>query len=202
MGSPLLEEYTMNFRFSLPVIVPALALSLCTTAVRADDNSVAGAIIGGAAGAMLGHNINGRTGAAVGGIIGAATGAAIASQHPYQGQARPVPQDNARDTYIYGDEEDDNGGVVYRDRVVYGPPVVQERVIYQQAPTVVYRPAPVVVYRDPAVVYRPAREVVSYGYPYPGWQGRGWQRRDDHDYHRYGNGYGYGHRHHDDDDDD
>jgi len=51
----------------------------------AAQNSLGGAIFGGAAGAIVGGAVGGGRGAAIGAIVGATTGAAIASQ----GQPRP-----------------------------------------------------------------------------------------------------------------
>jgi outer membrane lipoprotein SlyB len=46
----------------------------------AAQNSLGGAIFGGAAGAVVGGAVGGGRGAAIGAIVGATTGAAIASQ--------------------------------------------------------------------------------------------------------------------------
>lgn len=167
------------------ILVPALALALCSAGVQADErsNTVAGAIIGGAAGAMLGHQIKGRDGAAVGGIIGAATGAAIASSSSRDSARRAPAADSTRDDYIYGDDDryavdDRYYPAPARERVVYVEPEVRERVVVvRPAPVVVYRPAPV-AYQP--VYYAPARTLVRYeDYGHPG---RGWGR--------------YKHRHH------
>lgn len=178
-------------------LIPALALALCSAGVQADErsNTVAGAIIGGAAGAMVGHHVSGRDGAAVGGILGAVTGAAIAGSASRESARRAPAADRARDDYIYGDDDDDRYDddryytrEVTRERVVYVEPQVRERVVVvRPEPVVVYRPAPVVVRPAPVVYqpvyYVPGRTIVRYD-DYPG---RGWGR--------------YKHRHHHDRDD-
>jgi outer membrane lipoprotein SlyB len=150
--------------------VSALLLAVASGNAMADDSgrSVTGALIGGAAGAALGHHIDGRKGAIVGSAIGAATGVAIANSD----SRRRSDSDHGRDDYIY---QDDDG--YERERVVYVQPEVRERIVYvQPQPVVVYRPAPV-VYQAAPVYYRPVRQVVRYEY-------RG---RDRHD-----NGHHYG----------
>jgi BA14K-like protein len=63
-----------------------LALAVCgPVREAAAQDTLGGAIFGGAAGAIVGGALGGGRGAAAGAIIGATTGAAIASQ----GQARP-----------------------------------------------------------------------------------------------------------------
>lgn len=186
----------MTIRFSLSVLVSTLALAAIVPAAQADErsNAVAGALIGGAAGAVIGHRISGRDGAVVGGALGAATGVAVATSprdggHRSDGGYRADAgyREPARDAYVYGDDDDEDVDV--RTRVVYDEPEVRTRVIYR--PAVVYRPAPVVVYRDAPVYYQPVRQVVRYDMPRQEWRGRGgddyrmkeyykWRRHHDH----------------------
>ena len=59
----------------------ALAVVAQPRPASAQDNTIAGALFGGAAGAIIGGAATGKAGGAVaGGIIGAAAGAAIGSQ--------------------------------------------------------------------------------------------------------------------------
>jgi hypothetical protein len=67
-------------------ITALLALAVCGSVQEAAaQDTLGGAIFGGAAGAIVGGAVGGGRGAAAGAIIGATTGAAIASQ----GQPRP-----------------------------------------------------------------------------------------------------------------
>jgi hypothetical protein len=63
------------------VLVAVLMTACCATAsaARADD-AFFGAVLGGSAGAVVGHSMGGRDGAIVGGVLGAAAGAAIVDQ--------------------------------------------------------------------------------------------------------------------------
>ena len=56
-----------------------LATAFSTTAVAGDRDAVVGAMVGGGAGAYIGHSMNGRDGALIGGAIGAITGVALAT---------------------------------------------------------------------------------------------------------------------------
>lgn len=98
-----------------------------TQAVAGSNDAVVGAAVGGGAGALIGNSVNGRNGALVGGALGALAGVAIATS------------DRDRDREV-------------RRTVVYEQPVVHERVIVRQPPTVVvhryeprYEPRRVVV---------------------------------------------------------
>jgi hypothetical protein len=119
---------------------------------RIHDNGVAGALIGGAAGAVIGSNVargGGRTGGA---LIGAAAGAAVGSNI-----ARSSTKDRCR------------GGSRY---VRYAPP--PPRPVYV-APRPVYV-APEPVYVAPAPVY----EVYEVG-PHDHGRHRGWYKHHHHD---------------------
>ena len=99
-------------------IVPKAAatalVSLCLLSANAMANdAVVGAIIGGGAGAFVGHSIGGRDATIIGGALGAAAGAAIGS-------------DRGRTTYV-------------ERRVEYIPPP-PPRVYYEQPVRVI--PAP------------------------------------------------------------
>lgn len=160
-------------KFMLPVSAALLTVLSAHAMADQRSNTIAGAIIGSAAGAAIGHHVSGRDGAIIGGAIGAATGVAITNPSGNRGRDRSY-DDRARDEYIYDRNDDyDRVNVVYDE-----PPVVREHVV-------VYRPAPV-------VVYRPVHYVVPYGYygyGYPDW----------HYYKHHGH---HGHWEHDDDDDD
>jgi hypothetical protein len=74
------------------VLVAVLMTACCATAsaARADD-AFFGAVLGGSAGAVVGHSMGGRDGAILGGVLGAAAGAAIADQrHERVGYSGPV----------------------------------------------------------------------------------------------------------------
>lgn len=71
-------------RVSTATAFLALALAIPVQEAAAQD-AVGGAIVGGAAGALIGNALGGKRGAVVGAIVGGSTGAAIATQ----GQARP-----------------------------------------------------------------------------------------------------------------
>ena len=61
-------------------ITLALALGLLSSGAALADDAVLGALIGGGAGAVVGHSVGGRDATIIGGAIGAAAGAAIGSQ--------------------------------------------------------------------------------------------------------------------------
>ncbi len=68
-------------RFIMAVAMLALLAGLVPRAAVAQDNTLGGALFGGAAGAIIGGAATGRAGGAIaGGIIGAAAGAALGSQ--------------------------------------------------------------------------------------------------------------------------
>lgn len=138
----------MKFMLTIPV----LAVSLFSGAALAGERgtAVTGALIGGAAGAALGHHMSGRDGAIVGGALGAAVGTSIATD-----RQREAQRDS--DAYIYDDDDDDYR---YRERVVYEQPVIHERVVYVQP--------------RPVLVYQPVRRVVRY--EYAGRHDQGWHR--------------------------
>jgi Glycine zipper len=131
---------------------------------------VQGAVLGGAAGAVIGHNSGRHTGE--GAVIGALAGALIGTA---------VDRGN-RTTVVYAPAP----------QPVYCPPPVATQVVYVQTPTVVYStgycppspPPTVVVYRSapaPVVVYQ---NYGYAGYPQPGYRhgprrgypGHGWRR--------------------------
>ena len=64
----------------LGIIALTAAALLAPVQQAAADDTLGGAIFGGAAGAIIGGAVGGGRGAAVGAIIGAGTGAAIASE--------------------------------------------------------------------------------------------------------------------------
>jgi hypothetical protein len=117
-------------------------------------NTAAGAIIGGAAGALLGSGVAARghrnDGAALGGVLGAVTGAAVGNS-----------SSNCR--YYDGryDSRYDNRGRGYYDNSYYGDRY------YAPPPAPVYvAPPPVVVVPAPPAYYRPHYGRRYYGY---GW---------------------------------
>lgn len=63
-------------------IAASALLSLCLLSANAMANdAILGAVLGGGAGAFVGHSIGGRDATIIGGAIGAAAGAAIASDN-------------------------------------------------------------------------------------------------------------------------
>jgi uncharacterized protein YcfJ len=58
----------------------ALAVTMPAQEAAAQNNTLGGALFGGAAGAIVGGAIGGGRGAAIGAVIGAGTGAAIGSE--------------------------------------------------------------------------------------------------------------------------
>ena len=58
----------------------ALAVVMPAHEAAAQNNTLGGALFGGAAGAIVGGAVGGGRGAAIGAVIGAGTGAAIASE--------------------------------------------------------------------------------------------------------------------------
>ena len=62
-------------------ITLAMCLLVSTTALA--DDAVLGALLGGGAGALVGHSIGGRNATIIGGALGAATGAAIATSNSH-----------------------------------------------------------------------------------------------------------------------
>jgi len=60
--------------------VLTLAFAMPAHEAAAQNNTLGGAIFGGAAGAIVGGALGGGRGAAIGAVIGAGTGAAIASE--------------------------------------------------------------------------------------------------------------------------
>lgn len=196
----------MKIRFSLPVLLSSLALALPVAGAHADQGNVAaGALIGGAAGAVIGHEFRGRNGAVVGGVLGAATGAALATSSrdgSRRVDTRVDARDDGRDAYVYRDYDDRDDGdddVRVRARVVYDEPVVRERVVYREAPpVVVYRPAPVVVYRDAPVYYQPVRQVVRYDVDERDWRDHGWDKHRMKEYYKWRRHHFRGHDRDDD----
>lgn len=188
----------MKIRFSLTVLLSSLALALPVAGAHATerDQAAGGAIIGGVAGAVIGHQIRGHDGAVVGGILGAATGAAMASgsrENARRADSRGVSQDD----YAYRDYDNDDDLRV-RTRVVYEEPVVRERVLYREAPpVVVYRPAPVVVYREAPVYYQPVRQVVRYDVARREWREKHWDKKHLKEHRKWHRRHG-GHDRHDD----
>lgn len=191
----------MKTRFSLPVLLSSLVLALPVAGAHAEErgNAVAGAIIGGVAGAAIGHQLRGHDGALVGGVLGAATGVAVATSSRDGGRvaSRDDSRDDGRDAYAYRDYDDDD--VRVRTRVVYDEPVVRERIVYREAPpVVVYRPAPVVVYRDAPVYYQPVRQMVRYDVADRDWRGHGWKKHRMKEYYKWRRHHGRGHDRDDD----
>jgi uncharacterized protein YcfJ len=68
-------------RFIIAVAMLALVVGVAPRQAAAQDNTLGGALFGGAAGAIIGGAATGKAGGAVaGGIIGAAAGAMLGSQ--------------------------------------------------------------------------------------------------------------------------
>ncbi len=88
------------------LLVLLAVFSLSAQAV--DDRTVAGAVVGGVAGAVIGNQVNGKKGAVIGAAIGGVTGAVIANgSAPRVPVGAPVvvaPQGSARGEDDHGDE--------------------------------------------------------------------------------------------------
>jgi hypothetical protein len=135
----------------------------------ADYDPLGSALIGGVAGAVIGHAVGGRNGAVVGAALGGVSGAVIASNE------RP----NYENSY-------------YQQRIVYERPV-QTAYYAAPAPVAYY---PTTYYQQREVVY-PVRQVTYYGdgdryrgwhhewrehdYEDHGWHDHDWGDRDWHD---------------------
>lgn len=115
--------------------ISALVLTTMSAGAFAGDrDAVVGAMVGGGAGALIGHSVNGRDGAMVGGALGALAGVAIATSD--RDNDRADYRESYRENY-----REPQRVVVYERR-----PVVRERVVvYQPRPVVVYREAPRVI---------------------------------------------------------
>jgi hypothetical protein len=119
-------------RVSTATAFLTLALAIPVQEAAAQD-AVGGAIVGGAAGALIGNALGGKRGAVVGAIVGGSTGAVIAAQ----GQARPGGY------YYYQNgcymQRPDGAWVVVAPSYCAPPPA---------APVAVVQPPPRVVVRD------------------------------------------------------
>ncbi len=71
----------------------AALLAVSTTALAVDDRTVAGAVVGGVAGAVIGNEIGGKKGAAIGAAIGGVAGAAVGSGNVPPPPRPPMPGD-------------------------------------------------------------------------------------------------------------
>ncbi len=132
----------------------------------ADYDTVGSAVIGGVAGAVIGHAVGGRNGAAVGAAIGGVSGAVISA--------------NSRGYSSGGYYEQSE----YRPAPVY----TRTQVVYAQPAPVYYQPAP--VYYQPVRYERVVYPAYGYGFRH-GWH-HGWDR--DRDYDRGDREFrGYGH---------
>ena len=113
----------MKKQLGITLILAALA----TTPALAGE-TVIGALIGGGAGAAIGHSIGGRNAAIIGGALGAATGAAIANNNSYDTRvvhSRPGYYAPPPPPAYYAPEP-----VVYPQQVYYPAPVRVERRVY------------------------------------------------------------------------
>ena len=129
---------------------------------RIHDNGVTGALLGGAAGAVLGSNLAGHGARTGGALLGGAAGAVVGSNI-----ARSTTKDGCR-----GPRE-----VVYD----YAPP---PRPVYVRPEPVYYAPPPRPVYVAPApVYYAPAPVTVyeSYDGGHDHGRHRGWYEHHHHD---------------------
>ncbi|HLZ02763.1 MAG TPA: YMGG-like glycine zipper-containing protein [Bradyrhizobium sp.] len=66
-------------RFGIAALL-GLAVAMTAQEAAAQNNTLGGALFGGAAGAIVGGALGGGRGAAIGAVIGAGTGAAIGSE--------------------------------------------------------------------------------------------------------------------------
>jgi len=164
--------------FSLLAVLSASVAVLTAIPAQAGQ-PVAGAIIGGGAGALIGQAIGGRDGAIAGAAIGAAAGAASASRAGVYGSSvhvgagvgyappaaviYPVPVYGPPYGAVYGPVPPLYAPVApvivapplqYRPPVVFVSPTVVAPVVVPRAPTIVYRSPRVIQTRPPQQVYR------------------------------------------------
>lgn len=104
-----------------------IALCMLSSTPALADDTVLGALIGGGAGAVVGHSIGGRDAAVIGGALGAAAGAAIASNNGGTRvvHSRPVYYAPPPPPAYYAPPP-----VVYPQQVYYAAPVRVERRVY------------------------------------------------------------------------
>jgi uncharacterized protein YcfJ len=82
-------------------IAASALLSLCLLSANAMANdAILGAVLGGGAGAFVGHSIGGRDATIIGGAIGAAAGAAIASDNGRRDRRHVRVVEERRVTYV------------------------------------------------------------------------------------------------------
>lgn len=82
-------------------IAASALLSLCLLSANAMANdAILGAVLGGGAGAFVGHSIGGRDATIIGGAIGAAAGAAIASDDDRRDRRHVRVVEERRVTYV------------------------------------------------------------------------------------------------------
>jgi len=158
----------------LLAVLSASVIALAAVPAQAGQ-PVAGAIIGGGAGALIGQAIGGRDGAIAGAAIGAAAGAASASRagvygssvHVGAGVGYAPPAAVIYPAPVYGSPYGAVYGpvpplyapvapVIVAPPVQYRPPVVfvSPTVVVPRAPTIVYRSSRVIQTRRPQQVYR------------------------------------------------
>ncbi|MBI1188535.1 MAG: hypothetical protein GC206_14585 [Alphaproteobacteria bacterium] len=99
----------MNLRMGL-IAGAMLAVSACTTTGNVERNAAGGALIGGAAGAIIGNN-TGEGDAGQGAAIGAAVGAAAGAVRGYSQDQRIEECRSAPNRPLYRDNR--NGGFYY-----------------------------------------------------------------------------------------
>lgn len=111
----------MKTKIRIALAATLLSATLVSANAAHADNSVAGALIGGSTGVLIGQSIGGRDGALIGGLFGAAAGVAIANDR--RGN--------------YGDYSYRSG--YYREPVVaYAPQPVYYRQPVVYAPATIY----------------------------------------------------------------
>lgn len=164
----------LSYRWLAVLLLGMTAL----TAIPAQAGQpVAGAIIGGGAGALIGQAIGGRDGAIAGAAIGAAAGAASASRTGVHGGSvqvgvgyaaapvivQPAPVYGSPYGAVYGAVPPLYGPVApvivappvqYRPALVYAPPAIVAPIVVSRPPAIVYSAPRVIHTRPPQAVYR------------------------------------------------
>lgn len=102
----------------------AVLLAFSSAAFAVDNKTVAGAVVGGVAGAVIGNEVGGEKGAVIGAAIGGVTGAVIAGkksnavlapQAPQPGVVQVQVQPALAQPQLVADERHDDEGKLHRN---------------------------------------------------------------------------------------
>lgn len=107
-----------------PGLAIALTLCLLSSGVAQADDALWGALLGGGAGAVVGHSIGGRDGTIIGGALGAAAGAVIGSERSRSRVEYVAPQPVYYAAPAYQQQ------VYYPPQEVYYAEPVRQRQVY------------------------------------------------------------------------